>query len=470
MSNSALRSRERSRGSAGSLRPGLVASLVIGAMFAIPAAFVVIRTLRLEADFSDTLREIAGPFWRTIQLAVLVSASTAALGTLLAWVTVRTDLPLRRAWRVVLMLPLVLPSFVGAGAFIAGLAPDGVIHTALEFIGITPPRRFRGLGASWLVLTAFTYPYVLLPVSARLASLRPSHEESARMLGFGRRQAFFKVTLPAVRSAVLGGSLLVFLYTLSEFGAVQLLGYDTLTRVIFTTRQADRSTSFAAATALLLLAIVVVFAERRMRGRATPDQQATHAAQRPTELGWRKVPATLTCAAALSVGLLIPVLSLMRWALRGLNDGAVDLGDLVSPTINTASVAIITAVITVLVVLPIAIETTRRPRPASSVAARQRKPAASKSSRAARTASNSRAASCLDCVRRDTAKGCTALASGESISTTSVRAVSARVSVRYAKTTSADPVVIAGTSIARTLPRNRKIARTTRLMEMKSVR
>jgi iron(III) transport system permease protein len=369
MSNAARRNQERSHGSSHSIRPWLVVSLAIGAAFSIPAAFVVIRTLRLEADFTDTVQEIAGPFWRTIQLAVLVSATAAIVGTLLAWVTVRTDLPFRRAWRVALMLPLVLPSFVGAGAFIAGLAPGGFIHTTLEFIGITAPRRFRGLGASWLVLSAFTYPYVLLPVSARLASLRPSHEESARMLGFGRRQAFFKVTLPAVRSSVLGGSLLVFLYTLSEFGAVQLLGFDTLTRVIFATRQADRPTSFAAASALLLLAIVVVVAERRLRGRATPDQRATHAEQRPTELGWRKVPATLTCAAALSIGLLIPILSLLRWALRGLNDGTVDLGKLVGPTINTASVAILAAVLTVFVVLPIAIETTRRPRPAASIAA-----------------------------------------------------------------------------------------------------
>lgn len=347
---------------------GLV-GLVVGALFAIPAGFVVVRAIRLEAPVAETWSEIGGPLWRTIQLAVLVSASAAVLGTLLAWVTVRTDLPLRRAWRVALVLPLVLPSFVGAGAFIAGIAPGGIINDALTAIGITPPRRFRGLGASWFVLTAFTYPYVLLPVSARLSALRSSHEEGARMLGFGPRQAFLRVTLPEIRPSIVAGALLVFLYTLSEFGAVQLLGYDTLTRVIFATRQADRAVSFSAALALLILAIVVVALERRFRGRFTPDERAAAVPHRPTELGWQKVPGTLTCAAALAVGLIVPVASLATWAQRGIRNGTIDYADLAGPAANTAMVSVLAAVITVAVVLPIAIETTRRPNPATSVAA-----------------------------------------------------------------------------------------------------
>ena len=97
-------------------------------MFAVPAVYVVVQVISLDAPFAETWDEIRGPLWRTLQLATLVSATTAFIGTLLAWVTVRTDLPFRRAWRVALVLPLVLPSFVGAGAFIAGIAPGGIIH------------------------------------------------------------------------------------------------------------------------------------------------------------------------------------------------------------------------------------------------------------------------------------------------------------------------------------------------------
>jgi iron(III) transport system permease protein len=352
------------------VRPGPLAIVgaVIGALFSVPAAYIVYETISLDARLGDMLEEITAPLWRTVQLGVLVSLSSAALGTLLAWLTVRTDLPFRRTWRLVLVLPLVLPSFVGAGAFIAGIAPGGVIHDILDRVGITPPRRLRGLGASWLVLTAFTYPYVLLPVSARLASLRSSVEESARTLGCSGRRAFVRVVLPEIRPAILAGTLLVFLYTLSEFGAVQLLGYDTLTRVIFATRQADRAVSFAAAAALLVMAIAVVALERRFRGRSAPDQRAV-GRQRPTELGWCTIPATIGCATVLLVGLIIPVSSLAVWASRGIRDGTVDVGDLVGPALNTAGIAVITAVVTVVVVLPIAIETTRRPGPMSTASA-----------------------------------------------------------------------------------------------------
>ena len=189
------------------------------------------------------------------------------------------------------------------------------------------------------------------------------------MLGFGPRQAFMRVTLPEIRPSIVAGALLVFLYTLSEFGAVQLLGYDTLTRVIFATRQANRAVSFSAALALLVLAIAVVTLERRFRGRFVPDTSAASVKHRPTELGWRKVPGTLTCVAALGAGLVIPIASLATWAQRGVRDGTIDYGGLVSPALNTAFVSVVAAVVTVAVVLPIAIETTRRPNLTSSIAA-----------------------------------------------------------------------------------------------------
>jgi iron(III) transport system permease protein len=350
------------------VRAGRVLPIAIAVVFSGPAAFVLWRTVRLGA-LSESIDEIPGPLWRTIQLAVLVSTSTAVLGTGLAWLTMRTDLPGRRLWRVVLLLPMVLPSFVGAAAFIAGLAPGGIIHDAFDLAGIDTPRRFRGLGASWLVLTAFTYPYVLLPVSARFANLAPNLDESARLLGLSSTATFVRVTLPQLRSAVLGGALLVFLYSVSEFGAVQLLGYDTLTRVIYSTRQTDRALSFASATVVLLLAFAVVALARTQRGAARPDRRATAAPVRPIALGWRSVPALSACAVVAAIGLVIPVLSLGTWARRGLADGRVDLGELVDPTISTASVSVIAAVFAVAVVLPVAIATTRRPNAPSQVAA-----------------------------------------------------------------------------------------------------
>ncbi len=250
-----------------------IAGIAIAMAFAAPVLYVAWRALTLGGDRGEVLAESLAPAWRTVQLAVLVTAATVSIGVSLAWLLTRTDLPLASLWRVLAPLPLVFPSFIGAAAFIAGLGPDGVLRDVLELVGYHPPRRFRGLGASVLVLTLFTYPLVYLPVAARLATLPPQLEESSRLLGDRPARTFRRVILPLVRGAVAGGALLVLLYCLSEFGAVQLLGFDTLTRVVYATRLADRATSFTAA------AILVVMAARRHRHR-TPGAWAARPAHR----------------------------------------------------------------------------------------------------------------------------------------------------------------------------------------------
>src|SRR4051794_17745170 len=92
-------------------------ALVVSAAFASPGIYVVWRATTLGADLDELFAEAWGPLGRTVQLGVAVSIGTAVIGCTLAWLLVRTDLPLRGFWRVVAPLPLVFPSFVGAAAF-----------------------------------------------------------------------------------------------------------------------------------------------------------------------------------------------------------------------------------------------------------------------------------------------------------------------------------------------------------------
>lgn len=334
-------------------------SAIIAAAFAFPAIYVVWRTFSLDADLVSLRADVMAPLGRTLLLATLVAVSGAVVATLFAFLLERTDVPGARALQLILALPIVLPSFVGATAFVAALAPGGFVHDLLSLIGLSPPRRFRGLGPAWFVLTTVTYPYVLLPVMARLRSLPASLEENARTLGDAPFAAFRRVTLPQLRPAILAGSLLSFLYSIGDFGAVQLLGYDTLTRVIFAAKLSQRSVAFAAALMLLIVAWIASAGERTASRKAGTDAAERRRPSTPTALGRRRWP--LAAASWLFVGLVLvlPLVSLVLWAGRALRSGDLDFAGLVAPVLNTTFVGVVTAVLAVIVVLPLAVLTVR---------------------------------------------------------------------------------------------------------------
>ena len=108
--------------------------------------------------------------------------------------------------------------------------PDFVVSFGWASLS-TWVHGFRG---AVLVMTLAVYPLVYLPVAASLRSADPDQEEVARSLGLGRVRTFFRVTLGQARGAILGGCVLVALVILAEYGAFEILGYQTFTTEIFT--------------------------------------------------------------------------------------------------------------------------------------------------------------------------------------------------------------------------------------------
>ena len=345
-------------------RRWLVASgLVVAALFATPLGYLVWENLSRGTDLWQTLRDehAFDPLRRTLTLGVTVSLATVAVGTALAWLTVRTDLPGRRAWRVAAPLPLVIPSFVGALSLLAAFAPGGLAEALLSPLGIDRMPRIEGFGGAALVLTLLTYPYVYLPVSARLATLPPSLEESARSLGKSPWGVFRTVVMPQIAGSVWAGGLLVFLYSLSEFGAVQLLHYDTLTRAIFSARLFDRDVSLALSLVLGAVALSVVAAERRVAGRrARTEAAAAGRSALRAPLGRWRAPALAFVSLVVGLALVAPVAVLVHWVVRGATgDADHDLAGLVDPAVATGVLGLVTGLAAVAVVLPVAYLTTR---------------------------------------------------------------------------------------------------------------
>jgi iron(III) transport system permease protein len=333
------------------------------AAVAVLAAILPLAYLVLRAAEGGT--EALPLLWRARTLELVVSTATlgiavivgaVSLGVPLAWLTVRTDLPARRGWSILSIVPLAIPSYLLAFAFVGAFAPRGWVATMLEpLAGIDVPSAY-GFGGAALVLSLATMPYVVISTRAALMRLDPATEEAARSLGRGPWGAARSAILPVVLPAIGAGALLACLYAISDFGAVSILRYDTLATAIYSQYRFSFDRSGAAMLALLLLglALLLVWAEGRVRRRAALA----------TPHGRRRVPGTIrlgrwrwpalgfsAAVAILSVG--IPVVTIGLWLLDGLRrDLQVQVGlDALRDSLVLAGSA---ALLAVVVALPLA--------------------------------------------------------------------------------------------------------------------
>jgi len=207
----------------------LTASIAVAALMAVPLVFLLIEAAGAgSGELSHLIfRSLTWSLlWNTVRLTAVVTVACAVIGTGAAWCVERTDLPGRRVWAVLVVIPLAIPDFVVSFGW------NSLWTWAHGFTGAV------------IVMTLAVYPLVYLPVAASLRVADPGQEEVARSLGAGRVRTFARITLGQAKGAILGGCLLVALVLLAEFGAFEILGYQTFTTEIFTEFQelhGDRS-------------------------------------------------------------------------------------------------------------------------------------------------------------------------------------------------------------------------------------
>ena len=337
-----------------------------GAAFAAPLVYLLWRNVREGGEFIEVIStfDTWRPIGRSVLLATVVTILSTIVGTSLAWASMRTDMPLASAARVLSPLPLVLPSFVAGAALLAAFAPGGLLDEMLEPFGVDRVPSVRGFWGSVFALTVISYPYVYLPVAARLNQLPASLEEAARTLGSTPSKVFRRVVWPQVASSVRAGALLVTLYTLSDFGVVALMGYPTVTVRMFSSWLADPQLAFALGLVLALVAITLVTVERATAASPIGDgDRSAHSFR--VELGRWRWPTAGASFLVLFLSIVGPVSVLVWWVWRGAVNqsagfaGGDGLGGLWGPTWHTLTVAVAAGVVAVVVVLPIAMLTAR---------------------------------------------------------------------------------------------------------------
>jgi len=328
-----------------SARPGPLVAAAVTALVAatfIPLGYVVWGAISVGWGRAYELivrPGVAELLVRTIGLVAITVPLCVVVGVGAAWLVERTDLPGRSFWRPLFVAPLAVPAFVNSYAWV-GLIPN-----------------LHGLWAGVLITTLSYFPFMYLPVAATLRRLDPSVEESARALGSDTTGVFFRVVLPQLRLAILGGALLIGVHLLAEYGAFAMIRFTTFTVAIFqqfqVTFDGAAGSMLAGVLVLLCLALLIAEAAARGTGRYARIGSGAPRVATPIPLGHNTLPALLALAALAVLALGVPLWTIVRW----LRIGGADvwefdaIGTALAQTIGLASMA---AIVTVVLSFPVA--------------------------------------------------------------------------------------------------------------------
>lgn len=345
-------------------------AIITAIVMAIPLIYVLIKGLFADSETWSQIisTSLQGLLWNTIKLTVLTSISSILLGLILAWLVERTDLPLVKWWKWLLVTPLVIPPYIGAFAYISFIGPAGILPKKISelvnipYYELSIPSIYSFTGV-WLIMTIFTYPYVFLMVRTGFSKMNANLEESARLSGLNSFQVFWKLILPLLRPSIAAGGLLVSLYVLSDFGAIGMLRYSTFTYAIYNQLVGRFNHSGAAILSfvLIIITVIIIGLEWYTRGKMKYYQTVgTYRRPKVIQLNKWRWPLFIFVLIIFLLAVVIPIGVLIYWSIEGIKAGAISTKFL-SYLWNTFSSAFIAATITVMLALPLAYLRSRYP-------------------------------------------------------------------------------------------------------------
>ena len=296
----------------------------------------------------------------TALLLAGVALMVTVIGVGCAWAVTAWSFPGRRLLSWALLLPLAMPTYIVAFAWLDLLHPVGPLQTALRWVlGYDSPRQFRlpdlrSLPGAILLLGLVLYPYVYLTTRAMFISQPANLLEAARTLGCSASGAFFRVALPMARPALAVGLSLALLETLNDIGASEFLGVQTLTVTVYTTWITRSDLAAAAQIACLMLVLIFAILSIETYGRSKQGFSSSSRNIAPVNVGgWRGGLLCSLVALPVVLGFVAPV-SFLAWesAKRLANDTPISsqlLGALQNTLTLAAGVTLVVVVVSLLV-------------------------------------------------------------------------------------------------------------------------
>ena len=274
----------------------------------------------LASELSWTM--LIKPLINSLVIGVCVSVCAILLGSILAWLMVRSDLPFKKFFSLAVIIPYMIPSWCKSQAWLSmfktarlGGAPGFMASLGLD----VPEWLAYGPVAIIIVLTLHYYAYTYLLVSSALNSINSELEEMGEIQGAGKAMILRKITLPLVLPAILSAVILTFSKAIGTFGTINYLGspvqYYTLSSQLYMNiNSRDTQTGFAMAILMIIIASIAVFVNQKLIGSRKSYATIGGKGGRSTRIGLGKVGRPVITAALFvffAVGIIMPIVILV---------------------------------------------------------------------------------------------------------------------------------------------------------------
>lgn len=303
---------------------------------------VFLMVLPLGSIFSSSLRTEQGltlfnyvrvfteeaylkAIWNTVLISFWVGVIAVLIGGLFGWLVSRTDLPLKKAIRALVMASFVTPPFLGAFAWTLLAGPNaGVLNKLYRSLTGSEEHLFNIFTMEGLifVMALYSFPYVFSMIANVCELISSDLEDAANILGASGLKTATTITLPLAMPALLGGFILAFLHSLSLFGAPAILGLPaglhTITTQIWALFQYPPRLDLAAAFSvpLLLATMLLIALQKKILGRRGYSTVGGKGGQkRLVPLGKLRIPVLLLVLGILSLSVFLPYWILLKAAL-----------------------------------------------------------------------------------------------------------------------------------------------------------
>jgi iron(III) transport system permease protein len=254
--------------------------------------------------------------WNSFVMAVLSTLIAFLIAMPLAWISDRFKFPGKMVLTSAVLVPLILPPFVGAIGIKHLIGPDGALNALLALIGLVDPSHpIDWLGESRLLGVVMLnslhlYPILFLNIAAALANIDPAMEEAAANLGCPGWKKFIRVTFPLAMPGIFAGGTVVFVWAFTELGVPLIFDYPRLVSMQIWEGLKDLSGNpfpYALVVVVLLFSTFIFVVSKRFFGRSdfASEGRASMAmsAREPDRL-WQRWGCTFLFAGVTAIALL----------------------------------------------------------------------------------------------------------------------------------------------------------------------